>query len=82
MTESVEMALSLSAGGPLPRLTLLEAESDSLVQLQLKICSFCGGSDRRQLGRGDTYEFHNGRAEFCACVFEDEQGRVWVGRQK
>ena len=40
VTESVEMALSLSAGGPLPRLTLLEAESDSLVQFQLKIWSF------------------------------------------
>ena len=65
VTESVEMALSLSAGGPLPRLTLLEAESDSLVQLQLKICSFCGGSDRRQLGRGWTHtNFTTGELNF------------------
>ena len=27
--------------GPLPKLTLLEAESDSLLQLWLKVCSFC-----------------------------------------
>lgn len=40
-TESVEKALSLTGVGPLPKLTLLEAESESLVQLQLKICSFC-----------------------------------------
>ena len=41
------------------------------------------GVRQKTAGKGlDTYEFHNGRAEFCACVFEDEQGRVWVGRQK
>jgi hypothetical protein len=41
--ESVEKALWMTTGvGPLTsKLTLLEAESKSLVQLQLKICSFC-----------------------------------------
>ena len=39
-TESEEMALSLPVEGPLPKLTWLEAESDSLVLSQLKICSF------------------------------------------
>ena len=40
--ESVEKALWMMTGvGPLTKLTLLEAESDSLVQIQLKICSFC-----------------------------------------
>lgn len=38
-TESEEMALSLPVEGPLPKLTWLEAESDSLVLSQLKICS-------------------------------------------
>ena len=37
--ESVEKVLWMMTGvGPLPKLTLLEAESDSLVQMQ---CSFC-----------------------------------------
>jgi len=36
-TESEEMALSLSAEGPLTKLTWVE---DSLVLMQLKICSF------------------------------------------
>jgi hypothetical protein len=40
--ESVEKALWMTTGvGPLTKLTLLEAESESLVQLRLKICSFC-----------------------------------------
>jgi hypothetical protein len=39
-TESEEMALWLPVEGPLPKLTWLEAESDSLVLSQLKICSF------------------------------------------
>jgi hypothetical protein len=38
--ESVATALWMMTGvGPLPKLTLLEAESDSLVQMRLKICS-------------------------------------------
>jgi hypothetical protein len=37
---SVEKAL-LTGEGPLTKLTLLEAASESLVQLRLKICSFC-----------------------------------------
>jgi hypothetical protein len=40
--ESVEKVLWMMSGvAPLPKLTLLEAESDSLVQMRLKICSFC-----------------------------------------
>ena len=40
--ESQEKALLMMTGvGPLPKLTLLEVESDSLVQMPLKICSFC-----------------------------------------
>jgi hypothetical protein len=38
--ESVEKTLLMTGVGPLPKLTLLEAESESLVELQLKICSF------------------------------------------
>lgn len=37
--ESVEKTLLMTGVGPLPKLTLLEAESESLVELQLKICS-------------------------------------------
>jgi hypothetical protein len=41
-TESVEKALwMMTEVGPLTKLTLLEAESKSLVQLRWKICSFC-----------------------------------------
>ena len=47
-TESVEKALSLTGVGPLTKLTLLEAESDSLVQLQLKICSFYNKVKKRK----------------------------------
>jgi hypothetical protein len=40
--ESAEKALWMTTGvGPLTKLTLLEAASESLVQLRLKICSFC-----------------------------------------
>lgn len=39
-TESVGKALTVAEGAPLTKLTLLEAESDSLVQSLLKICSF------------------------------------------
>jgi hypothetical protein len=54
--ESVEKALLIGVG-PLTKLTLLEAESKSLVQLQLKICSFCN----EKWGKGEeigkkTYE--------------------------
>ena len=39
--ENVEKALWMMTGvGPLPKLTLLEAESYSLLQKRLKICSF------------------------------------------
>jgi hypothetical protein len=40
--ESVEKALWMTTGVSfLTKLTLLEVESKSLVQLRLKICSFC-----------------------------------------
>jgi hypothetical protein len=40
--ESMEKVLwMMSEVGPLPKLNLLEAESDSLVQMRLKIYSFC-----------------------------------------
>jgi hypothetical protein len=46
--ENVEKALWMTTGvGPLTKLTLLEAESKSLVQLRLKICSFCSKFNER-----------------------------------
>jgi hypothetical protein len=46
-TESVGKALTLPEGGPLTKLTLLEAESDSLVQSLLKICSLNCAKDMK-----------------------------------
>jgi hypothetical protein len=56
--ESVEKVLWMMSGvAPLPKLTLLEAESDSLVQMRLKICSFCNDIWETEEKKGKkTYE--------------------------
>ena len=77
--ENVEKALWMITGvGPLPKLTLLEAESDSLVHLRwctcffFSFCSFCNGVKEKRKKRKSIYQIN----ELLVILWTE-----WVSRQ-